>query len=74
MPLQCFHNSLTLFSVLFLLCTFEVISWDMFSILLLNGFLFKVFFAAFDTPFVYLIVHYLRKEFNLKENEDLGSF
>ena len=44
-----------------------------FGILLLNGFLFKVFFAAFDTPFVYMIVYYLRKKFNLKENEDLGS-
>ena len=46
----------------------------MFGVLLINGFLFKVFFAAFDTPLVYLIVYYLRKEFNLKENEDLGSF
>ena len=60
-------------SVLFLLCFFGVIGWDRFGILLLNGFLFKVFFAAFDTPFVYMIVYYLRKEFNLKENEDLGS-
>ena len=61
-------------SVLFLLCSFGVIGWERFGILLLNGFLFKVFFAAFDTPFVYIIVYYLRKEFNLKENEDLGSF
>ncbi len=60
-------------SVLFLLCFFGVIGWERFGILLLNGFLFKVFFAAFDTPFVYLIVYYLRKKFNLKENEDLGS-
>ena len=69
-----FSQFIDTFSVLFLLCSFDVISWDRFSILLLNGFLFKVFFAAFDTPFVYLIVYYLRKEFNLKENEDLGSF
>lgn len=74
------NNASTIFSqfidtcsVLFLLCFFGVIGWDMFGILLLNGFLFKVFFAAFDTPFVYLAVYYLRKEFNLKENEDLGS-
>jgi hypothetical protein len=73
------NNASTIFSqfidtcsVLFLLCFFGVIGWDMFGILLLNGFLFKVFFAAFDTPFVYLAVYYLRKEFNLKENEDLG--
>ena len=60
-------------SVLLLLCFFGVIGWERFGVLLLNGFLFKVFFAAFDTPFVYMIVYYLRKEFNLKENEDLGS-
>ena len=75
------NNASTIFSqfidtssVLFLLCFFGVIGWERFGILLLNGFLFKVFFAAFDTPFVYMIVYYLRKEFNLKENEDLGSF
>ncbi|MAV93248.1 MAG: hypothetical protein CMG01_03700 [Candidatus Marinimicrobia bacterium] len=69
-----FSQFIDTFSVLFLLCFFGVLSWDMFGVLLLNGFLFKVFFAAFDTPLVYLIVYYLRKEFNLKENEDLGSF
>jgi len=74
------NNASTIFSqfidtssVLFLLCSFGVIGWERFGVLLLNGFLFKVFFAAFDTPFVYMIVYYLRKEFNLKENEDLGS-
>jgi len=60
-------------SVLLLLCFFGVIGWERFGVLLLNGFLFKVFFAAFDTPFVYMIVYYLRKEFNLKEDEDLDS-
>ena len=69
-----FSQFIDTFSVLFLLCFFGVLNWDMFGVLLLNGFLFKVFFAAFDTPFVYLIVYYLRREFNLKENEDLGSF
>ena len=69
------NNASTVFSqfidtsaVLLLLCFFGVIGWERFGILLLNGFLFKVFFAAFDTPFVYLIVYYLRKKFNLKEN------
>ena len=55
------------------LCTFDGISWDRFSILLLNRFLFKVFFAAFDTPIFYLCVWYLRKKFNLKANEDLSK-
>ena len=74
------NNASTVFSqfidtsaVLLLLCFFGVIGWERFGILLLNGFLFKVFFAAFDTPLVYIIVYYLRKEFNLKEDEDLGS-
>ena len=67
-----FSQFIDTFSVLFLLCSFDVISWDRFSILLLNGFLFKVFFAAFDTPIFYLCCYYLRKKFNLKANEDLG--
>ncbi len=61
------------FSVLFLLCTFDVIGWDRFSILLINGFLFKVFFAAFDTPIFYFFSWYLKKKFNLKDNEDLSD-
>ena len=74
------NNASTVFSqfidtsaVLLLLCFFGVLGWERFGVLLLNGFLFKVFFAAFDTPFVYMIVYYLMKKFNLKENEDLGS-
>ena len=59
------------FSVLFLLCVFDVLSWDMFNILLLNGFLFKVFFAAFDTPIFYFLSWLLKNEFNLKNNEEV---
>ena len=68
-----FSQFIDTFSVLFLLCFFNVIHWDKFSILLLNGFLFKVFFAAFDTPLFYLSAWYLKKEFNLKDNEDLSD-
>ena len=68
-----FSQFIDTFSVLFLLCTFDVIIWDKFSILLINGFLFKVFFAAVDTPFFYLSTWYLKKKFNLKENEDLST-
>ena len=66
-----FSQFVDTFSVLFLLCSFNVIGWDRFSILLLNGFLFKVFFAAFDTPIIYLISHYIRKKFNLKFGEEI---
>jgi queuosine precursor transporter len=54
------------FTVLFLLCVFEVIEWHLFGALLLNGFLFKVLFAMFDTPFAYLLVYGLRRHFGLK--------
>jgi len=54
------------FTVLFLLSSFQVLEWDLFGKLLLNGFLFKVMFALFDTPFVYLGVYGLRNYFGLK--------
>ena len=60
-------------SILLLLCFFNVIPWDKFSILLINGFLFKVFFAAFDTPIFYLISYFARKKFNLELGQDLSE-
>ena len=68
-----FSQFVDTFSVLFLLCSFDVISWDRFSILLLNGFLFKVFFAAFDTPIIYVLTHFIRKRFGLKFGEEISS-
>lgn len=59
------------FSVLFLLCTFNKIEWDLFGALLLSGFLFKVLVAALDTPFLYLAVYWLRNKFDLKPGEEL---
>lgn len=53
-------------SVLILLCSFGVIEWDYFGKLLINGYLFKVLFAFFDTPIVYLLVNITRKYFKLK--------
>jgi hypothetical protein len=74
------NNASTIFSqfvdtfiVLFLLCYLNVIEWDMFSKLLLNGFLFKVFFAVFDTPIFYLLSWYLKKKFRLRDNVDLST-
>ncbi|MBT8384116.1 MAG: queuosine precursor transporter [Bacteroidia bacterium] len=60
------------FSVLFLLCSFGVIEWSLFSILLLNGFLFKVLVALLDTPILYVTVHYFRTKFNLKAGEEIN--
>ncbi len=59
-------------TVLLLLCSFNILNWDRFGILLLNGFLFKVLVAALDTPFLYLCVYLMRKRFKLKEGEELA--
>ena len=66
------NNASTMFSqlidtmtVILLLCSFNVLQWDQFWSMVLNGFLFKVFFAAFDTPIIYLCCGYLRKKYNL---------
>ena len=59
------------FSVLFLLCSFGMIDWELFGGLLLSGFLFKVLIAAVDTPFLYAAVYGMRKKFNLKPAEEL---
>jgi queuosine precursor transporter len=59
------------FSVLFLLCSFGKIDWELFNGLLLSGFLFKVLVAALDTPFLYAAVYGFRRYFNLKSTEEL---
>lgn len=59
------------FSVLFLLCSFNKIEWELFGTLLLSGFLFKVLIAACDTPFLYIAVYALRKKFGLAKGEEL---
>ncbi|WP_308991378.1 queuosine precursor transporter [Mariniflexile litorale] len=59
------------FAVVFLLCFFEVLPWNMFQGLLISGFLFKVLIAVCDTPFLYLGVYLFKKRFNLKTDEEL---
>ncbi len=59
-------------TVLALLCSFGVIEWKLFGVLLLNGYLFKVAFALVDTPIIYGLVYFVRKHFGLKkEGEEL---
>ncbi len=53
-------------SILFLLCSFGVIKWELFGMLLLSGYLFKVLFAFFDTPIIYLLVYLARKYFQIE--------
>ena len=65
---QCIDTLL----VLLLLCYFNVIPWEKFGPYFINGFSFKIFFAAFDTPFFYLFSSILKKKFNLKLNEEVS--
>jgi uncharacterized integral membrane protein (TIGR00697 family) len=59
------------FTVLFLLCSFKILPWSIFTSFLISGFLFKVIIAALDTPILYLIVYAFRKRFNLKRGEEI---
>ena len=59
------------FTVVGLLCVFKVLPWNIFFGLVISGFLFKVFMAFLDTPFLYLFVYILRKRFNLKIGEEI---
>ena len=59
------------FSIIGLLCFFEVLPWSSFKGLLISGFLFKVLVAFFDTPFLYLGVYLFRRRFKLKINEEI---
>jgi len=74
-----FSQFIDTFSVLFLLFYLDAINApegkttiQFFTQLLLNGFLFKVFFAAFDTPIFYLCSYYLKKRFALGINDELA--
>ena len=58
-------------TILLLLCSTDVISWERFPGLLVSGFLFKVIIAALDTPLLYLATYFFRKRFNLKFGEEL---
>lgn len=59
------------FTVLFLLCSFSILPWDVFWKLFISGFAFKLLIALCDTPFMYIAVWAFRKTFNLKDNEEL---
>ncbi len=66
-----FSQFIDTFSVIFLLCSFEIIPWNNFNGLLVSGFLFKVLVALLDTPFLYLGVYFFRKRFHLNVNEEI---
>jgi uncharacterized integral membrane protein (TIGR00697 family) len=59
------------FTVVGLLCVFKVLPWELFTGLVVSGFLFKVFIAMLDTPFLYFFVYIMRKRFKLKMGEEI---
>ena len=59
------------FTVIFLLCSFGALPWDLFVGLLVSGFIFKVLVALIDTPLLYLGVYLFRKKFYLEFNEEI---
>lgn len=59
------------FLVILLLCVGQQIPWTLFWALVLNGFLFKVVIAIFDTPFFYLGTWLCRKRFKLAVGQEL---
>ena len=59
------------FTVLFLLCSFHILPWTIFTSLLISGFLFKVLIAALDTPVLYGIVFLFRRRFNLGVGQEI---
>ena len=59
------------FTVVGLLCVFQVLPWEIFFGLVVSGFLFKVFIAFIDTPFLYFFVYLFRKRFELSEGEEI---
>ncbi len=59
------------FTVVGLLCSFKVLPWELFFGLVVSGFLFKVFIAFIDTPFLYFFVYLFRKRFGLAQGEEI---
>lgn len=60
------------FLVVLLLCVFGVLPWNLFMGLVVSGFVFKVLVAAIDTPFLYLLVAWFRKKFELAAGQEIG--
>ncbi|ALJ06031.1 hypothetical protein APS56_13210 [Pseudalgibacter alginicilyticus] len=66
-----FSQFIDTFTIVFLLCSFDIIDWTNFNGLLISGFLFKLIIAILDTPFLYLGVYLFRKRFKLKVNDEI---
>lgn len=59
------------FTVILLLCAFQILPWNLFFGLVLSGFIFKVLVALIDTPLLYFFVYLLKKRFKLNVGEEM---
>ena len=58
-------------AVILLLCSFQVLPWDLFWGLVVSSVIFKILVAAVDTPFLYLFVWLIRRRFDLNVGEEI---
>lgn len=58
-------------AVILLLCSFQVLPWDLFWGLVVSSVIFKVLVAVVDTPFLYLFVWLIRRRFYLNVGEEI---
>ena len=58
-------------TVILLLCSFQVLPWDLFWGLVVSSVIFKILVAAVDTPFLYLFVWLIRRRFGLNVWEEI---
>ncbi len=58
-------------TVILLLCSFQVLPWELFWGLVISSIIFKILVAAIDTPFLYLFVWIIRRRFNLAVGEEI---
>ncbi len=67
-----FSQFIDTLTVVALLCVFKVLPWELFFGLVVSGFLFKIFIALLDTPFLYFFVYLIRKRFGLQIGEEIN--
>ena len=58
-------------AVILLLCSFQVLPWELFWGLVVSSVIFKILVAAVDTPFLYLFVWLIRRRFDLNVGEEI---
>ena len=58
-------------TVILLLCSFQVLPWELFWGLVISSVIFKILVAAIDTPFLYLFVWLIRRRFDLNVGEEI---